>query len=329
MPDGEGRFVLAPSKEWQTVCATDRAGNVTEIKVLINDGHSYQWKNDNRLYWKQCSVCGVENDKKEIPVISVTGADVVCATHEYTAEVILPEDIKNPSFGYRIQNGTNGNPAVVQKGNVYNLMIPSEVYIENGRSLIVCVTAETVDGYEVTADKTVEILTKHRGGTAYCTTQANCDICGVNYGDTDSHNHKELRHHEAKAATFTTTGNIEYWECEDCNKYFADKEADKEIRIEDTLIPEEKGTEKEEKIEQEDFTEGKASEKKSKKNIVLELEKEPGNKETLMEESENNSTTPLYSPRTGDNNKVILLFVLLAVSGSVLMVRGIWQKKEM
>ena len=40
---------------------------------------------------------------------------------------------------------------------------------------------------------------------------------------------------EAKAATKTDEGNIEYWYCEGCGKYFADKDAAKEISKEATV----------------------------------------------------------------------------------------------
>lgn len=40
---------------------------------------------------------------------------------------------------------------------------------------------------------------------------------------------------EAKAATCTETGNIEYWTCEGCNKLFADKDGKTEINTEDTV----------------------------------------------------------------------------------------------
>ena len=39
-----------------------------------------------------------------------------------------------------------------------------------------------------------------------------------------------------KAPTCTETGNIAYWECDNCGKYYQDDEAKYEIRIEDTVI---------------------------------------------------------------------------------------------
>lgn len=41
---------------------------------------------------------------------------------------------------------------------------------------------------------------------------------------------------EAKAPTSTDTGNIEYWYCKVCDKYFSDEKAEHEITLEDTII---------------------------------------------------------------------------------------------
>ena len=40
----------------------------------------------------------------------------------------------------------------------------------------------------------------------------------------------------AKDATVTETGNKEYWQCENCKKYFADEKGTNEISLEDTVI---------------------------------------------------------------------------------------------
>lgn len=86
-----------------------------------------------------------------------------------------------------------------------------------------------------TAETSVTVNDGHTGGTATCTERAVCEVCGKAYGEPDSKNHANLKHIDAKAATKTTTGNIEYWYCEDCGKYFADAAATKEIKQADTV----------------------------------------------------------------------------------------------
>ena len=86
-----------------------------------------------------------------------------------------------------------------------------------------------------TAEMTVTVNDGHTGGTATCTERAVCEVCGKAYGEPDPKNHTDLQHIPAKAATKTAGGNIEYWYCEDCDKYFADAAATKEIKQADTV----------------------------------------------------------------------------------------------
>ena len=78
-------------------------------------------------------------------------------------------------------------------------------------------------------------LTEHTGGKATCKDKAKCEVCGAEYGELDAKNHTNLKHFPATAATKTTEGNIEYWYCEGCGKYFSDKDGTKEIKKADTV----------------------------------------------------------------------------------------------
>lgn len=73
------------------------------------------------------------------------------------------------------------------------------------------------------------------GGMATCKDKAICEICGDSYGSLDPNNHAELKHIDAKAATAAEEGNIAYWYCGDCGKYFADAAATREITQADTV----------------------------------------------------------------------------------------------
>ena len=79
---------------------------------------------------------------------------------------------------------------------------------------------------------------EHSGGKATCKAKAKCADCGAEYGDTNPNHHGDkLNHVEAKAATTREEGNIEYWHCEACGKYFSDNAATKEITQAETVIP--------------------------------------------------------------------------------------------
>lgn len=73
------------------------------------------------------------------------------------------------------------------------------------------------------------------GGKATCRDKAKCAVCGKTYGELDAKNHADLKHIPAKAATWVAEGNIEYWYCEGCGRYFSDRDGTKEIRRADTV----------------------------------------------------------------------------------------------
>ena len=73
------------------------------------------------------------------------------------------------------------------------------------------------------------------GGTATCAEKAVCEYCGKAYGKPDLNNHTDLKHIDAKAATKAAEGNIEYWYCGGCDKYYSDKDGINEIKKADTV----------------------------------------------------------------------------------------------
>ena len=78
-------------------------------------------------------------------------------------------------------------------------------------------------------------VSDHTGGKATCRDKAICEICGEAYGALAPNNHAALKHAAAKAATGDAEGNIEYWYCEGCGKYYSDAGATKEITWADTV----------------------------------------------------------------------------------------------
>lgn len=73
------------------------------------------------------------------------------------------------------------------------------------------------------------------GGKATCTEKAVCEYCGKAYGEPDPKNHTDLKHIDAKAATEDAEGNIEYWYCGGCDKYYSDKDGINEIKKADIV----------------------------------------------------------------------------------------------
>ena len=77
---------------------------------------------------------------------------------------------------------------------------------------------------------------KCSGGKADCCHKAKCEVCGGAYGSLAPDNHSDLKHFPAKWATAHAEGNIEYWYCSGCGKYYKDAGATREITQKDTVI---------------------------------------------------------------------------------------------
>ena len=233
--DENGQFILSPASGEQTIVVTDKAGNETRVIVTVNDGHTYEWQSENGQYWQKCKFCNHETAKKDIPTINISGADKVCRTQDYKFSFTLPEGATDAAYGYEFIGLGDGPLTPTFEGGMYCGVIKSAAYPAEETSFKLIVSAKTADGFEFSAEKTVTIQNAHSGGTATCTNKAVCEICGESYGELDPNNHANLKHIDAKAATKTSEGNIEYWYCSGCKKYYKDAKATQEIKQADTV----------------------------------------------------------------------------------------------
>lgn len=210
------------------------SGEISRVGNVVCDSHSYNWQSENGQYWQQCKVCGHETEKKAIPEITIKGADKVCRTQDYKFSFTLPEGVTNRTCMYMFKLvGDDIVPAA--ENGVYSGTVKATAYQAGENSFKLVVTAETEDGFTFTTEKVVAIQNEHTGGEATCKDKAACEVCGERYGEPDAKNHKALQHVEAKAATKDAEGNIEYWYCADCGKYFKDAAATAEITKADTV----------------------------------------------------------------------------------------------
>ena len=227
--DENSQFALSPASGEQTIVVTDKAGNETKVTVTVNDGHTYEWQSENGQYWQKCKFCNHETAKKDIPTINISGADKVCRTQDYKFSFTLPEGATDAVCGYEFI-GLGGAPLTptVENG-LYSGIIKASTYPAKENIFKLIVSVKTADGFAFSAEKKVTIQNEHTGGTATCKDKAKCEVCGESYGKLDSNNHANLKHIDAKAATKTSEGNIEYWYCDGCNKYYKDAKATQEI----------------------------------------------------------------------------------------------------
>ena len=148
-------------------------------------------------------------------------------------------------------------------------------------------------------------LSEHTGGTATCKDKAKCAVCGESYGELDANNHSNLKHIEAKAATKTAEGNIEYWYCADCGKYYKDAKATQEITKEQTVtakLPSDNNT-----------SAGGSTGNNNKPSSNATTSPQTGGSTGNNNKPSSNATA---LPQTGDTSNPALLVVLMLVSGS-------------
>ena len=174
-------------------------------------GHDFttSWTHDDNEHWKQCSRC----------------------------------DIKDDVSPHTWDNGTiTTAPTCTKAGEeTYSCTKCGATKIEpipaTGHSWKSDWTSDATHHWHECANENCDVTdnagkngyAEHSGGKATCTQNAVCEICKASYGSLDPNNHTDLKHIDAKAATAAEEGNIAYWYCGGCKKYFSDAAAIKEI----------------------------------------------------------------------------------------------------
>ena len=199
--DATGSFVLSPADGEQKIVVTDKAGNTAEMTVTVNDGHTFgEWtSNGDGTHTRQCTADGCTE-----------GVETDNCTDEDKNHIC---DI----CGNIISNHEDAN-----QDHVCDLCGKVISNHEDANKDHVC-------------DLCGKVITNHAGGKETCRDKAVCEVCGKSYGKLDPNNHTDLKHFPAKAATEDSEGNIEYWYCSGCNKYYRGKDGTKEIAKADTV----------------------------------------------------------------------------------------------
>lgn len=98
---------------------------------------------------------------------------------------------------------------------------------------------QTITATDKAGNSTKITITVNKDHTAKtvrnkCQTYKVCKYCKEQLS-TPKTSHTALKKHAAVKATTNKTGNIEYWYCSDCGKYFSDKKGTNEINKKDTV----------------------------------------------------------------------------------------------
>ena len=130
-------------------------------------------------------------------------------------------------------------------------------------------------------------------------------------------NHTDLKHIEAKAATKTAEGNIEYWYCEGCGKYYKDAKATQEITKEQTVTAKLSSDNNE--------STGGNTGNNTGNSAGNNTGNSTGNNTGNNSKSGSDATT---SPQTGDNSNLTLWVALLFVSGGAVTATTVYGRKK-
>ena len=255
--DADGGFVLPPTNGEQKIVVTDKAGNNAEMTVTVNNGHTFgEWVSDNDgKHTRKCTVDGCDAFETE----NCSGGNATCtkkAVCDVCGKAYGEPDRTNHEGG--VQEWTTRTAFVhEQKWNCCGAVIVASeahewkdgvcrecgyvcLHNDTDKNHICDYCEKTISEHEDKdknhiCDYCGKEITNHSGGKATCTEKAVCEICNEPYGEIDGASHADLRHIEAKTATKDAEGNVEYWYCEACNKYYSDEAATKEIKKTDTV----------------------------------------------------------------------------------------------
>ena len=297
--------------------------------------HSYstEWSTDETKHWHKCTECGAKKDEAEH---TDADKDHKCDVCEKVLSECADndKDHKCDLCGKTLSEHTGGTATCTEQatceicGEKYGDLKPHSYSTEwstdetkhwhkctecgakkdeaehtdadKDHKCDVCekVLSECADNdKDHKCDLCGKTLSEHTGGTATCKDKAKCEICGESYGELDSNNHVHLKRFPATAATKTSEGNIEYWYCEGCGKYYKDAAATQEITKEQTVTT-----------------------------------KLPSDNNTSAGGSTGNNNKPSSNattlPQTGDNFNIELWVSLLLVSGVGVTATTVYGRKK-
>ena len=214
-------FSINPDNEYAIYAKlTDTSGNVAYINTngIVLDGTSpvITGIENGKTY---CEAQTLTVDEKYVDTVTVNGTEV---TLDKNGSFVLSSADGEQRIIVTDKAGNTAEMTVtVNDGHTYGEWVSNG----DGTHTRKC----TVDG--CTGSETKDCS----GGTATCKDKAKCAVCGKTYGELDAKNHADLKHIDAKAATKTSKGNIEYWYCSGCKKYYKDAKATQEIKQADTV----------------------------------------------------------------------------------------------
>ncbi len=216
----------------------------TEVTFDVNHLKTAATCEEDAVYYKSCSRCGVNSEETFVALNTKTG-------HDYTGTA---RDNGDGTHSWLCQNGcgTYGkvdNGTQVKDGKVAHTYgdwydVTDANCKEEGSQTHKCSVCNKVETLPIPTND------NHDWDEGEITTPANCHDLGVKTftcarcGSVktedvaiDPSNHKHLVRTAPVSNGCETDGNIEYWFCDGCGKYYSDAAATQQITQADTVIP--------------------------------------------------------------------------------------------
>ena len=281
------------------VAVTDGKGTVSDFGGTLIHEHSWsdEWQKDENHHWHECTV-------SDCPVTDNSQKDGY-KEHTYDQKVASDEYLKSPAncdspavyyqscvcgaFSETAGTFTHGNPTGHRWG------APEWSWSADKKAATVKFTCKNDSTHTIQLQAKVEsrvtpaTCTKD-GETVYT---ASVTFEGTLYTDSQrvpiAAGHTII-HVEAKEPTANESGNIEYWYCSKCGKYFSDEALTKEVQKADTVRP------------------------------------ATGNSNTTAPAAP--ATTMTSIPQTGDESQPLVWVTLVVLSGAALAGLAVYRKKR-
>ena len=233
----------------------------TKIETIPATGHSWKsdWTSDATHHWHECDNknCDVTYNSGKNGYAEHSGGTATCTEKAVCTHCGQSYGETNPANHTGKEQWTQTATTHEKKWNCCNTVsVPNEnhewadgVCSECGyvcqhedadKNHICDICGKTISEHKDADNNHIcdycnKKISDHSGGTATCIAKAVCEICKESYGSLDPNNHTDLKHIDAKTATAAEKGNIEYWYCSGCKKYFSDAAAKTEITEADTV----------------------------------------------------------------------------------------------
>lgn len=205
-------------------CTTPVICECGEVVTAAKAEHIYdEWKsNGNGTHTRKCITAGCTKVETE----NCAGGEATCKKRAVCTEC-------NAEYGTLNPANHNGNEVWEQTAETHQ------------KKYDCCdkeVSVSEAHDWENGVCKVCNYQCGHTGGNATCVKKALCTICGEEYGTYNMSIHEDLQLVAAKEATMTDEGNIEYWYCNACDRYYIRQDGLVEIEKSQTVIAKLKDT---------------------------------------------------------------------------------------